>query len=57
MNRSGELHVMKEIAKKKPEKKFGFRRLSKVDMFYIIVSILTARFEIGPKVLLTHFTS
>ena len=47
MNRSGELHEMKEIAKQKPEKNSG----------YLIVWILKARFEIGPKVLLKHFTS
>ena len=47
MNRSGELHEMKEIAKQKPEKNSG----------YLIVWILKARFKIGPKVLLKHFTS
>ena len=47
MIRSVELHVMKEIVKKKPEKNSG----------YLIVWILKGRFKIGPKVLLKHFTS
>ena len=33
MTRSGELHVMKEIAKKKPEKNSGFDAFQKLTCF------------------------
>ena len=56
MIRSGELHVMKEIAKKELEKNSGSTPF-KCWHIYIIVWIFKARFEIGPNVLQKHFTS